>query len=219
MHYSPCGLVGHKLKLTHSILAVVYPSVKYGLSFPTVSWVVSQPPLPEMGFKVQLTPAWFDQVKEFVAAFHVISTRSQAGSLFLGAIDRSILYQPMMPGTRFSSLFWTPLKDEGIEDHSEDDTSEVEVEKEDKNEDMPSLKDEDIPGRATSCQLLSLLINMSRSPPLAKPELIVAHIMNAETRWRFIFWLGTREGLTLFFRILKMREIKELSNLRRWRTL
>ena len=89
----------------------------------------------------------------------------------------------MMPGTRFSSLFWTPLKDEGIADHSEDDTSEVEVEKEDRNEEMPSWKDEDmLPGRATSCQFLSLLINMSRSPPLARPELVAAHTMNAEKR-------------------------------------
>ena len=61
-----------------------------------------------MGFKVQLTPALFAQVKAFVAAFHVIWTVSQLVSLFFGATDKSIWYQPMIPGTRFSSLFCTP---------------------------------------------------------------------------------------------------------------
>jgi len=51
----------------HSILAEVYPSMKYGLSFPTVSRVVSQPPEPEIGLMVQLTPALLVQVKVLVA--------------------------------------------------------------------------------------------------------------------------------------------------------
>ena len=54
-------------ELTHSIPAEVYPSMKYGLSFPTVSLVVSQPPEPEIGDMVQLTPALFVQVKVLVA--------------------------------------------------------------------------------------------------------------------------------------------------------
>lgn len=68
-------------KEPHSIVAKVYPSVKYGLSFPTASFVVSQPPEPEIGVRVQLTPARFAQVKVWLAAFHVISTKSQLVSL------------------------------------------------------------------------------------------------------------------------------------------
>ena len=51
-----------------------------------------------------------------MAAFHVIWTVSQLVSLFFGATDKSIWYQPMIPGTRFSSLFCIPPNEEGMEE-------------------------------------------------------------------------------------------------------